>query len=198
MWDERFAGDEYHFGTEPADFLRRSASILPEGARILSVADGEGRNSVHLAALGHEVVAMDGSSVGVEKARKLAQARGVTVAYHHADIAAWDWTPDAFDAVVAIFIQFMGPEMRRTVFDGITRTLKPGGLLLLHGYTPKQLEYGTGGPKVAENLYTPDQLRDELPGLTIETLHAYEAEVDEGAGHKGRSALIDLIARKPV
>ena len=198
MWDERFAGDDYHFGTEPAEFLRRTAGALPKGARVLSVADGEGRNSVYLAGLGHDVVAMDGSSVGIAKARKLAQARGVAVEYIHADIAAWDWAPEAFDAVVGIFIQFMGPDMRRTVFDGMTRTLRPGGVLLLHGYTPKQIEFGTGGPKVVENLYTPEQLRADFPGLGIETLEAYEAEVDEGAGHKGRSALIDLIARKPA
>ena len=197
MWDKRFAGEDYHFGTEPAAFLAASAGLIPPHSRVLSVADGEGRNSVHLATLGHDVTAMDGAANGVAKARRLAAARGVTVAYHHADIARWDWTPDAYDAVVAIFIQFMGPALRRAVFDGITHTLRPGGLLLLHGYTVDQLAHGTGGPPVAENLYTPALLRAELAGLTVERLTDYEAEIAEGTGHLGRSALVDLIARKP-
>ncbi|MDA3887685.1 MAG: class I SAM-dependent methyltransferase [Allgaiera sp.] len=197
MWNERYASQDYLFGTEPAAFLKREAGRLTPKSRMLAVADGEGRNSVHLAGLGHDVRAMDGAANAVEKARKLAAERGVSASFEVADITTWDWAPDSYDAVVAIFIQFVGPEARRQIFEGITRTLKPGGLLLLHGYTPKQLEFGTGGPKVLENLYTPEQLRAELPGLTIERLEAYEADVDEGKGHSGRSALIDFIGRKP-
>ncbi|MFC2966758.1 SAM-dependent methyltransferase [Acidimangrovimonas pyrenivorans] len=197
MWDERFAGEDYLFGTEPAAFLAAQAGRLQAGSDVLCVADGEGRNSVYLAGLGHRVTAMDGAANGIAKAKKLAERRGVAVDYHLADIAEWDWSEGTYDAVVAVFIQFMGPEMRRRVFDGLTRTLKPGGVLLLHGYTPKQLDYGTGGPRILENLYTADQLRAELPGVEIETLREYEAMVDEGKGHSGRSALVDLIGRKP-
>ncbi|WP_102226032.1 SAM-dependent methyltransferase [Acidimangrovimonas sediminis] len=196
MWNDRYASDAYLFGTEPAAFLRAEAERIPPGSRVLMVADGEGRNSVYLAGLGHEVTAMDGAPNAVAKARKLAAARGVTVEFHVADIGTWDWTPEAYDAVAAIFIQFVGPEARRAVFEGIRRTLRPGGILLLHGYTPKQLDYGTGGPKAVENLYTEDQLRAELPGFEIDRLEAYEAHVDEGEGHSGQSALIDFVARK--
>lgn len=198
MWNQRYSGDEYLFGTEAAAFLRREAECIPERSKVLSVADGEGRNSVFLAGLGHHVTAMENAPNAIAKARKLAQDRDVSVDFQQADIEHWDWAPEAYDAVVGIFIQFMDPEMRRRVFDGITRTLRPGGKFLLHGYTPKQLEYGTGGPKSEPALYTPERLRAELPGFEILRIDTYDAHVDEGTGHSGMSALIDYIGQKPA
>ncbi|MGV8985676.1 MAG: SAM-dependent methyltransferase [Cypionkella sp.] len=196
MWNERFSGQDYLFGTEPADFLRREAANLAPRQKILCVADGEGRNSVFLAQQGHQVTAMDGSDVGVDKARRLAEARRVTVDFNVADIATWDWAGTTYDVVVAIFIQFAAPPLRKAIFDGMKTALKPGGLLLLHGYTPEQLTHNTGGPRAVENLYTEDLLAAEFADMQIVKLAAYEADVDEGAGHKGRSSLIDLVARK--
>ena len=197
MWNERFGGKDYLFGTEPADFVRRVASDLPPG-RLLSVADGEGRNSVFLAGLGHQVTAMDGSEVGVAKARRLAEAKGVSVDFQVADIASWDWTAKAYDAVLGVFIQFAGPALRAEIFAGMKAALRPGGLLLLHGYTPAQLAHGTGGPRAVENLYTEALLQEAFADMEILTLRTHEAEISEGTGHNGRSALIDLVARKPA
>ena len=196
MWDERFAQEGYFFGTEPADFLRREAHRLPAGASILCVAEGEGRNAVWLAERGHRVTAFDSSPVGVEKARRLAAERGVEPELHVGDVETWDWSR-RFDAVAAIFIQFAPPEMRSRIFAGLRRGVAPGGLLLLHGYTPRQVEYGTGGPPHAENMYTRDLLAAAFAGFDILSLREYEADIAEGRGHAGRSALIDLIARKP-
>ena len=107
------------------------------------------------------------------------------------------WEPDAYDLVVGIFIQFMGPEDRTKVFKGIQTTLRSGGRLLLHGYRPEQLAYGTGGPPIAENMYTEELLGAAFPNLETERLVAYDAEIAEGTGHAGMSALIDYIGRKP-
>ena len=198
MWNDRYATEDYLFGTEPADFLVRQAPGLAPRSRVLCVADGEGRNSVHLAALGHDVTAFDPAPNALAKAGRLAAAKGVHVALHEAGIEDWPWTPAAFDAVVAIFIQFAAPPARATLFGNIARTLRPGGLLLLHGYAPRQVGYGTGGPPHAENMYTLPLLLDAFPGW--EVLHAADrdAEIDEGRGHSGRSALIDFVARKPA
>jgi cyclopropane fatty-acyl-phospholipid synthase-like methyltransferase len=136
MWNERYAKPGYLFGTEPAQFLKQHRKYLEPGARTLAVVDGEGRNSVYMASLGLDVVAMDGSDVAVEKARALALVQGVEVDFNVADIAHWPWDEGRFDLVVAVFIQFVGPEMRDEIFAGMTRSLKPGGTLLLHGYTP--------------------------------------------------------------
>lgn len=197
MWNERFARPGYLFGTEPAAFLVDQSDWLRPGAQALSVADGEGRNSVFMAERGVQVTAMDGSVNAIAKAKALAAARGVDAEFHEADIAAWDWAPERYDLVVGIFIQFMAPAARAAVFEGMVRTLKPGGVLLLHGYTPKQIAYGTGGPRAVENLYTKALLGEAFADLEILRLESYEREIDEGEGHSGLSALIDLVARKP-
>ena len=115
-----------------------------------------------------------------------------------ADIGAWEWQDAAFDVALGVFFQFAQPPLRAAIFAGLAQTLVPGGLLLLHGYAPRQIGYGTGGPPVAENLWTLEMLHAAFPGF--EVLHAadYDAEIEEGRGHAGRSALIDFVARKPV
>jgi len=197
FWNERFAKEGYLYGTEPSSFLLDQAHHLPEGARVLVPADGEGRNSVFLAKAGYDVVATDVAEEGINKARQLATASGVSVDYQHVDLQGWDWPEAAFDAVVALFIQFAPPAFRDEVFEGMKQAARPGGLVLLHGYTPKQLEYRTGGPPRADHLYTVELLQAAFGDWEILRLEAYERELDEGAGHSGRSALIDLIARRP-
>ena len=114
-----------------------------------------------------------------------------------ADLSLWEWPERKFDVVVAIFIQFAPPTLRTELFGGMVRALKPDGLLMLQGYRPAQLQYGTGGPSSAENLYTEALLRDAFPGLELLALKAHDTVIHEGTGHNGMSALIDLVARKP-
>ena len=195
-WNGRFAAPEYIFGTGPNAFLASNAHRLRPGSRALSVADGEGRNSVWLAEQGLQVRAFDVSPVGVEKARRLAAQRGVRVSYEVASVYDWAWPQSAFDVVAAVFVQFADPAMREFLFERMVRALAPGGLLLLIGYTPKQREYDTGGPKRVENLYTEPMLRRAFAALEIVQLREYDAELAEGSQHRGPSALIDLVARK--
>ena len=196
MWDERYRGKDYLFGTDPAAFVAAQAALLRPGARVLCLADGEGRNSVHLAGLGHRVTAMEPSPVALEKAHALAAARGVTVEVRQAGIEDWDWS-DPFDAVMGVFIQFAGPDLRATIHAGIARAVVPGGLVLLHGYAPRQIANGTGGPRAVENLYTLDGLRADFAGWQVLRAADYDAVIHEGTGHSGPSALIDFIAAKP-
>jgi SAM-dependent methyltransferase len=195
-WDERFSEEGYVFGTEPNAWLAGHRALFEPGKRALSVADGEGRNSVWLARLGVHVDAFDISPVGVDKARKLAALAGVPVNYAVADCDGWPWTPAAYDYVVGIFIQFADPDLRARLFAHMAAALKPGGYLLLQGYTPRQLQYKTGGPGVIEHLYTPELLRDAFAGLDMVELRDYDAELAEGARHVGPSALIGMVARK--
>ena len=195
-WNRRYAGEDFLFGTEPNAWLRDHAGALPAGGRVLCVADGEGRNSVWLARQGWQVEAFDVAERAVEKARALAQAAGVTVACTVADVDGFDWPEAACDGVVAIFVQFADPPMRARLFERIVRSLRPGGVLVLQGYTPKQLDYRTGGPPHASHLYTAAMLQEAFAGLQIITLREYEADVQEGQGHRGRSALVGLVARR--
>ena len=195
-WQDRFAGEDYRFGTEPNLFLKSQAHLLRKGQTALSVADGEGRNGVFLAEQGLDVLSLDFSPNGQAKARKLAAARGVSIRTELADVINWTYPPEAFDVVVAIFFQFATPAERTKIFAGIKRTLKPGGLLLLEGYGPKQLEYKTGGPSVLENLYTRELLQQSFGDFSSLDIREYDAEIFEGAGHGGMSALIDLVGVK--
>jgi SAM-dependent methyltransferase len=199
-WSKRYrdAGEDYLFGIAPSRFLESHQRFLTSGATALSVADGEGRNSVWLAEQGLAVTALEISPVALEKARRLARGRNVDVEFVQADMLTMPWPPAAYDFVVGIFIQFVGPEERETQFARLKEAAKPGGILLLHGYTPKQLEYRTGGPSAIENLYTEAFLRNAFADFDILELRAYEEDLTEGQGHRGRSAVIDLIARRPA
>ncbi|CUH66724.1 tellurite resistance protein TehB [Thalassovita gelatinovora] len=197
MWEKRFAAtDDYVFGTEPAQFLTEHTDYLVADATALSVADGEGRNSVWMAQQGLRVTALEFAPSAIAKAQNLAEARNVSVDFRRTDVLRYDW-PQTYDLVFGIFIQFVGPDERHKLFEGIKQAVKPGGLVLLHGYTPKQLEHGTGGPPFAENMYTDAILRAAFAGWGILECRAYEREVQEGRGHSGQSALIDFVARKP-
>lgn len=195
-WNQRFSGDDYLFGTEPNEWLREHAGVWTAGQKVLCVADGEGRNSVWLAGRGLKVTAFDIAEAGVAKARRLATQRGVQVDFHVADCDGFDWPVAALDGVAAVFVQFADPPMRARLFGRMVDALAPGGTLVLQGYTPKQLDYRTGGPPVASHLYTPQMLREAFTALDIVELREYEAEVREGTGHLGRSALIGMVGRK--
>lgn len=196
MWNERYDRPDYVYGTAPNAFLVSCADLLTPGSKALSVADGEGRNSAWLAAQGLDVTAFDASHVGVDKARRLAAERGVPVDHRIARIEDWAWAQNSFDVVAAIFIQFAGPQLRTVMFDGMKQTLRPGGLLLMQGYRSEQIEYGTGGPGIRENLYTRELLEETFSDFDILRLDEHDTAIEEGAGHSGMSALIDLVARK--
>ena len=195
-WNQRYAQDEFVFGTEPNEWLRQQAAVWHSGDRVLCVADGEGRNSVWLAEQGLLVDAFDPSEVGVAKARKLAGERQVNVNFNVADCDSFPWPESSYDGVAAIFIQFADPVLRARLFRKLESCLKPGGTLILQGYTHKQLEYRTGGPSELSHLYDKGLLLRAFGNMEILNLNEYETEVAEGAGHSGLSALIGLVARK--
>ncbi|MGA7487897.1 MAG: class I SAM-dependent methyltransferase [Xanthobacteraceae bacterium] len=195
-WESRFAASDYVFGTAPNTFLKSQAHRLSPGQKALALADGEGRNGVWLAEQGLDVLSLDFSPNALKKARALAAARGVSLRAELADLSQWRWPVAEFDVIVAIFIQFADPQFRRQIFAGMKKALKPGGLLLMQGYRPEQLNYRTGGPPQAENLYTRDLLETAFGDFASVEINEHDSMVDEGAGHAGLSALIDFIGRK--
>lgn len=203
FWDQRYreAGKEYLFGTEPNHYLQEHQTKFSHGQRVLCIADGEGRNSVWLARQGLEVTAVDISESAVSKARQLALSHQVKVNFLTGDLLApdsiLDQAEETYDWIVAIFIQFADASEQARLFPLMKKALRPTGHLLLQGYTPKQLEYGTGGPPHRENLYTRDSITHHFAGWHILELKEYEKSIHEGQGHKGHSALLGLVARKP-
>jgi SAM-dependent methyltransferase len=194
FWSARYAAAEGHlFGDAPNAFLARHAQLLQPGWRVLVPADGDGRNGIWLAEQGLDVVSTDFCPVAQAEARRWAAERGVAPCFELGDLTEYAWPEAAFDAIVVIFAQFLTPPERDTAFAGIARSLRPGGLLLMQGYRPEQLAYGTGGPKAAENLYTEAMLRGAFAGFGRVEIAHYDAVLEEGTGHHGMSALIDLI-----
>lgn len=194
-WDERYAEPGWAFGDAPNDFLREHARWLPAGGRVLTLAEGEGRNAVWLAQQGFEVTGVDLSAVGLDKAQQLAAARGVRITTVVADLATHDLGHAAWDGIVSIFAHLPAPD-RRALHARLARALRPGGVLLLEAYTPSQLAHGTGGPGDAGKLMTLPDLLDELEGLTFVLARETEREVIEGRYHTGRSAVVQLVARR--
>jgi SAM-dependent methyltransferase len=196
QWESRYATSEYVFGTEPNHFLAETRPMLPIKGKALAVADGEARNGVWLARQGLEVLSLDFSQVAQEKGRQLARKHDVLVNFELADVHRWSYPNATYDVVVEIFAQFSTPAQRALKWTGMRRTLKPGGLLILQGYTPKQLQYATGGPRQLENLYTREMLEQAFAGFKNMRFVEEEREMREGVRHNGMSAVIGLTATK--
>ena len=196
MWNERYSSKEYAYGTEPNTFLAANFQHLPKG-RVLSLAEGEGRNAVFLAQQGSVVTAVDGSQVGLDKAQVLAEARGVNIERVCADLAVFELGVSTWDGIVSIFCP-LPPAIRQALYRKVLAALKPGGVFLLEAYTPAQIQHGTGGGKSVELMQTAATLRAELPGLDFVHLVELERDVVEGVFHTGLGAVVQAIAVKPA
>ena len=196
-WEARYSAPGYAFGKAPNYFLVKCRSLLPAAGRVLAVADGEGRNSVWLAEHSLDVHATDFSPTALDKARALARERGVSVNFEIADVHNWAYPQAAYDVVCEIFTQFSTPAERALKWAGMRKALKPGGLLIVLGYSPKQLAYGTGGPKQIDKLYTRSMLAEAFAGFQDMVFTEEELELQEGTSHGGMSAVIGLTCRKP-
>ena len=197
FWNERFDKEEFIFGKEPNEYLvEKTKQYLKPQDKVLCIADGEGRNGVWLAKQGMQVVGFDASDIALAKAKQFAKDNQVEVDYSFSDTDSYAWPENTYDAVIGIFIQFADPAMRTRIFQQAYKATKPGGLFILQGYTPKQLDYKTGGPSLIEHLYTEELIRDLSKEFQILELVSYEKELSEGPRHTGMSALLGLVARK--
>lgn len=197
-WDERYSAEDYAYGTEPNDFLAAHAHMLPMG-RVLSLAEGEGRNAVFLAGQGYEVTAVDQSAVGLGKARRLAEREGVAIETIVADLAEFKIEPQSWDGIVSISAH-VPRSIRKGLHRRVAEGLKPGGVLLLEAYTPRQLETagkGGPGPDQSDRFMTLAELHQELQGLDFLIARETEREVNEGKYHHGPGAVVQVVARKP-
>jgi SAM-dependent methyltransferase len=192
-WDDRYQGEEYYYGTEPNDFLREQTHLIPQGGRVLCLAEGEGRNAVYLAQLGHRVIAVDGSRVGLEKLKAFAKRSGVVVETVHSDLRDFEIQPNTWDAIVSIWCH-TPVDLRQKLHVSSVKGLKAGGVFILESYRPKQIEYKTGGPASADLMMNLVDLKEELRGLRLIVGHEMDREIQEGRGHSGISAVVQIAA----
>jgi len=194
MWNQRYNTDEFIYGKEPNDFLKQEVFQIPKGD-VLSLGEGEGRNSLFLAQQGYNVTALDISDIGLSKARKLAQENDVAIKTVQADLSSFEFNKEQYDGIVSIFCH-LPSDVRRRVNRGIVESLKVGGVLILEGYSKEQVNFNTGGPKLEEFLLSIQEMEDELMGLEFKTLRLVEREVNEGILHTGLGSVIQIVAVK--
>ncbi|MBM3981298.1 MAG: class I SAM-dependent methyltransferase [Planctomycetes bacterium] len=195
MWDERYSQPGFAYGTEPNEFLAAVAGRIPVGP-VLSLGEGEGRNAAFLAGLGHRVVAVDQSEVGLTKAKRLAADRGLTIETVCADLATFTIEPGTWAGIVSVFCH-LPRRVRVPLYAAVVRGLCPGGVLILEAYTPKQIGRSTGGPKDPDMLPTLVELTEELAGLEFVHAREIDREVREGAYHTGVASVVQVVGLRP-
>jgi SAM-dependent methyltransferase len=194
-WDERYSESDFAYGTAPNEFLVSVVDSIPKG-RILSLAEGEGRNAVYLASLGYEITGVDGSEVGLRKAQDLAADRGVTICTIHADLSGFQIEPEQWDGIIAFYCH-VPSAIRIPLHQAVVRGLKTGGVFALEAFSKEQINYGTGGPPTLDMLMDLDDLKQELAGLEFVSSVQKEREVREGSRHTGLASVIQILGIKP-
>ncbi len=194
QWDQRYAAQEYVYGTEPNNFLKEKLTLLKPG-RILFPAEGEGRNAVYAASLGWQTDAFDLSVEGQKKALLLADTKGVTINYTIESLDNWHPVADQYDCITLIFVH-LPDGLRQQVHHAVIRALKPGGILILEAFTLKQLTRASGGPKTADMLYTSEMLQDDFKLLSSVETYETLVTLDEGPLHQGLAEVVRLSGFK--
>lgn len=193
-WHDRFSTEEYVYGKEPNQFVVEAARMLPKG-KVLCIAEGEGRNAVYLASLGHDVTAWDYAQAGLDKTKQLADEHGVFVKTELHDLADVEWESEQWDAIIHIFGHLPPDVMNRTV-SGVQQSLKVGGYYVSELYTKEQLRYGTGGPRDLTMLANPADILQKFDGYFIKHFHVGEVNREEGQLHTGQAHVVQSIFQK--
>jgi 2-polyprenyl-3-methyl-5-hydroxy-6-metoxy-1,4-benzoquinol methylase len=195
FWNERYKAEEYAYGIKPNEFLEKNSSLIQAKSNILCLAEGEGRNAVFLAKQGHNVTAIDFSIEGLNKAQNLAKKENVQITTIQQDLANYQFEENKWDCIVSVFAHF-NPILRKQIHEQLFKSLNPKGILILESYTPLQLEFNTGGPKDIEMLYDEKMLKNDFIAFTDLKINLETREISEGLFHNGKSATIQVIAKK--
>ncbi|WP_417228284.1 class I SAM-dependent methyltransferase [Amphritea sp.] len=196
MWDQRYSGNSFVYGTEPNEFLVEQAYRIPRGA-VLCLAEGEGRNAVYLAQQGYDVYAIDQSAVARDKAMSLATKTGMKIHYDVGDLTHLQIAPENWSGIVSIFAHSPSP-LRRELHQKVVSGLQPGGVFILEAFSPNQLNSrGLGGPKDPDMLMALHDLKQELAELELIIARECLRPVNEGELHRGECSVIQLVGIKP-
>jgi SAM-dependent methyltransferase len=190
VWDERYAGDDLVWSAEPNRFLVAEVETLPPG-RALDLACGEGRNAVWLAERGWDVTGVDFSNVGLDKARRLADARGVSVHWELADVTEYMPAPESFGLVIVMYLH-LPQAARRVAFRHAAAAVAADGTLLVVGHDITNPSDGWGGPRDSAVLYGPDDVVADLVGLETVKAERVRRPVPTDDGEK---IAIDVLVR---
>lgn len=194
MWDQRYQEDAV-YGRKANQFLKDHQDYFPKEGRVLCIGAGQGRNAIYLAALGFNVDAVDASSVGLEKTNQIAKERGLTLTTIHQDLENFEFKANHYDMIIEIFCHLSNP-LRTKVHQALKHSLKYKGIYLNQSYVKEQLEFNTGGPKNDAQLYSLDEIKENLSGLDFLIARQIIRDIHEGKYHNGKSAVLEIIARR--
>lgn len=194
LWEQRYGEADYAFGREPNEFFKAIVGSLPKG-RMLVPGAGEGRDAVYAATLGWQVDAFDLSGKGKEKAQQLAAERGASINFQITDASEYMAPADSYDAVALIYFH-LPPAVNLHLYKEVVKALKPGGLLILEGFNPRQLANTSGGPKDITWLVTTEGLREAFAGMDIRQCEEQQIHLDEGPYHQGVADVVRFVAVK--
>ena len=194
FWNERFGNDDYVYGLAPNEFFKQELEALTP-AKLLLPGEGEGRNAVFAAKQGWQVMAFDGSSEGKKKADKLASSNQVSVEYLVQTYDEITLPPESFDCMAFIYTH-MPAGTRAGYHQKLASYLKPGGKLILEGFSKAQIHNNTGGPKNVDMLFSKEELQADFTDFTELNIEELETVLEEGSFHQGKATVIRLTATK--
>ncbi len=139
-WNSKYDTETYIFGVTPIPFLVDSLDLLPKG-RTLDIAMGEGRHGVYLATKGFDVLGLDISEKGLQKAHRLAESQNTTIETRVVDLETHILKKNAYDLIICTYY------MQRDLFPQFKDALKPGGMALVETYNVDHLKYSKFNPK---------------------------------------------------
>jgi SAM-dependent methyltransferase len=192
MWNKRYAQSDYVYGKEPNQFFKEHLAFLKTG-KALFPAEGEGRNAVYASKMGWEVVAFDNSIEAKKKALLLAEEYQIKIKYLENAIEDFDSEHDSFDLIVLIYVHMQN---RMQNHRHLLKFLKPGGTILLEGFSKNQINNTTGGPKNLDMLFSKEELDKDFTELSKINIWEGDIFIDEGVHHTGESSVIRLIGTK--
>lgn len=194
FWNQRYRESHFAYGKTPNLFLAENLPRFERG-ELLFAAEGEGRNAVFAAQLGHHVVAYDISIEGKNKAMKLAAEMGVEIEYGTGHLEEQHYQPDSFDGLVLIYAHFP-KSIRATLHAQLLNCLKPGGFVIFEAFGKEQIQYQSGGPKDVEMLVSIEEVMLEFEALSFELLENVLINLQEGAYHNGLASVVRFVGYK--
>jgi len=200
MWNNRYGAKEFAYGKEPNEFFKQTVTRYKLAGNLLLPAEGEGRNAVFAAEQGLQVTAFDISEEGKKKALQLAASQGVMLDYKVGDFLSMDFNETSFDGAALIYAHFP-PAILSNYHQRIGELIKPGGLLILEGFSTNNLPLREknpeiGGPNKLEMLFTTESIQKDFPEFEVLQLEEKEVELNEGIYHKGIGKVIRFVGKK--
>jgi len=180
-WNSKYQEKEFLYGREPMLALK---NLLPElrPGKVIDIGMGEGRNAVYLAQKGFTVDGIDASSVAIDRAKKLALEKGVTVEAKVQNLDFFLMPLMKFDSVV---MSYFRPQPR--FFSEVRRGLVAGGTFLLEAYTTEHVRAHPNAGIELEECFKPNEILGHLKDFHI----LYYRELLDGDAHT-----VQVLARK--